>query len=229
MKLQYLYILSPLVMLACFSCIAQELKPSATPAPASSVQLINASSIPSITLDIIDFHKYENLPQGAKISGGHFPFTTWKLRAQQTDTSDEKAFIEKNIQKSPNTSSTAVIIGNFEWKFDEDGKKKNLQAAILNIDHELGLEDAPNSLTIINGLVDKILRVSINSDDFDELSPMSQKTYRRLPNILHPKAIIENEVIKIPIKFNNEIKGGIVAFYENDRKIKFVAMPQNPF
>ena len=229
MKIQFFYILTLMLGVAHFPCHSQEVTLSPTPPPASSVQFINAASVPNINLDIKDFHQYPKLTQGAKISGGHFPFTTWKLRAQQTDTSDEKAFIEKNLQKAPSTSSTVVIIGNFEWKIDKEGKKKDLQAAILNFDHELSSEDKPNSLTIVNGLVNKILRISINSSEFQELLPMSHKTYRGLPAKTEATGIAGSKEIKLPIKFNPSLDSGIIAFYEKNGSVEFVASPQSQF
>ena len=60
---------------------SQEAKPSPTPPPMSSVQFINATSVPNIKLAIKDFHEYPKLAQGAKISGGHFnpAVTAWAL------------------------------------------------------------------------------------------------------------------------------------------------------
>jgi hypothetical protein len=229
MKLQFFYLLPLIVFGANFACYSQEVKSSPTPPPASSVQFINATSVSNIKLDIKDFHQYPKLAQGAKISGGHFPFTTWKLRAQKADGSDEKAIVEKTFQKSPSTASTVVIIGNFEWKIEEEGKKKTLQAAILNFDHELGAEDKPNSLTIVNGLVDKILRVSINAAEFEELPPLSHKTYRGLPAKTETTGIVGSKEMKLPIKFNAALDSGIVAFYEKDGSVEFVASPQSRF
>jgi len=229
MKLQFFYLLPLIVFWANFACYSQEVKSSPTPPPASSVQFINATSVSNIKLDIKDFHQYPKLAQGAKISGGHFPFTTWKLRAQKADDSDEKAFVEKTFQKAPSTASTVVIIGNFEWKIENEGKKKTLQAAMLNFDHELGAEDKPNSLTIVNGLVDKILRVSINAAEFEELPPMSHKTYRGLPAKTETTGIVGSKEMKLPIKFNAALDSGIVAFYEKDGSVEFVASPQSRF
>jgi hypothetical protein len=220
----------PLIVLgANFACYSQEVKSSPTPPPASSVQFINAASVSNIKLDIKDFHQYPKLAQGAKISGGHFPFTTWKLRAQKADDSDEKAFVEKTFQKAPSTASTVVIIGNFEWKIEDEGKKKTLQAAMLNFDHELGVEDKPNSLTIVNGLVDKILRVSINAAEFEELPPLSHKTYRGLPAKTETTGIVGSKEMKLPIKFNAALDSGIIAFYEKNGSVEFVASPQSRF
>lgn len=229
MKIQFLFLVPLMLGVVQIPSHSQEAKPSPTPPPMSSVQFINATSISNIKLDIKDFHEYPKLAQGAKISGGHFPFTTWKLRAQKADGSDEKAIVEKTFQKSPSTASTVVIIGNFEWKIEEEGKKKTLQAAMLNFDHELGAEDKPNSLTIVNGLVDKILRVSINAAEFEELPPMSHKTYRGLPAKTETTGIVGSKEMKLPIKFNAALDSGIIAFYEKNGTVEFVASPQSRF
>jgi len=205
---------------------AQDSPPDSSP-PRSSVQFINAASVPNLNLEIKDFHRYEKLSPGAKIFGGHFDFTTWKLQASAGG--DETAFAEKTLNKSANTSSTVVVIGNFQWILDENGKKKNLQAAILNFDHELIGDEKPNSLTIVNGLVDKILRVSINEVEFQELPPMSHKIWHGLPEGTEAKALAGSQHIRLPVKFKGDIHAGIVAFYERDGAVRFAAMPQSPF
>ena len=193
------------------------------------MQFINATSVPNVDLDIKGFHKYEKIPQGTKISGGDFSFTSWKLRIQKSGTDDPKAFFEKELNKAPQTSSTVVLLGNFEWKRDASGKKQELQAAIVNFDHELAGDEKPNTLTIVNGLIQQILRVSINESEFLEISPMSQHIWHNLPETIAATAIIGSQQIRVPLKYNGSFQSGIVAFYEADGTIKFTAAPQLPF
>ena len=120
-------LLAAVIGLTIQSLHAQEPIPSPTPSR-SSVQFINATSVQFINLEIKDFHLYTKLKPGAKISGGHFDFTTWKLKA--TSEMDESAFVEKSLLKTPNTSSTVVLVGNFQWLLDENGKKLKLKHAI---------------------------------------------------------------------------------------------------
>jgi hypothetical protein len=193
------------------------------------VQFINATSVPSLDLDIKDFHKYEKIPQGTKISGGDFPFTSWKLRIQKSSADDPKAFFEKELNKAPNTSSTVVLLGNLEWKRDVRGKNQELQASILNFDHELADDEKPNSLTIVNGVIQQILRVSINASEFLEIAPMSHHTWYSLPESIEATAIIGSQQIRVPLKYNSSFQSGIVAFYEAHGTIKFTAAPRLPF
>lgn len=199
------------------------------PPPHSSVQFINATSVPSLDLDIKDFHKYEKIPQGTKISGGDFPFTSWKLRIQKSSADDPKAFFEKELNKAPNTASTVVLLGDFVWQRDPNGKKQELQAAILNFDHELADDEKPNTLTIVNGVIQQILRVSINASEFLEIAPMSHHTWYSLPETIETTAIIGSQQIRVPLKYNSSFQSGIVAFYEADGTIKFTAAPRLPF
>ena len=117
----------------------------------------------------------------------------------------------------------------YEFTNQENGKKKNLQAAILNFDHELTGDEKPNSLTIVNGLVDKILRVSINEAEFQELPPMSHKIWRGLPEGTEAKALAGSQNIRLPVKFKGDLHAGIVTFFECDGAVRFTAMPQMPF
>ena len=78
--------------------------------PHSSVQFINATSVPNLDLDIKGFHKYEKIPQGTKISGGDFPFTSWKLRIQKSGSTDPKAYFEKELNKASNSASTVGMV-----------------------------------------------------------------------------------------------------------------------
>ena len=176
-----------------------------------------------------DFHKYEKIPQGTKISGGDFPFTSWKLRIQKSSADDPKAFFEKELNKAPNTASTVVLLGNLEWKQDASRKKQELQAAIVNFDHELATDEKPNTLTIINGLIQQILRVSINESEFLEIAPMSHHIWHSLPETIEATALIGSQQIRVPLKYNGPFQSGIVAFYEADGSIKFTAAPQLPF
>jgi len=226
MKIFAHHFFAVVIGLASLTLSAQDSPSDSTP-PRSSVQFINAASVPSLDLEIKDFHRYEKLTPGAKIFGGHFDFTTWKLKASAG--MDETALVEKSLNKVANTASTVVVIGNFQWVLDENGKKKNLQAAILNFDHELVADEKPNSLTIVNGLVDKILRISINEAEFQELPPMSHKIWRGLPEGTEARALAGSKQIRLPVKFKGDLKAGIVAFYERDGAIRFAAMPQSPF
>ena len=201
----------------------------APPPPHSSVQFINATSVPSLDLDIKDFHKYEKIPQGTKISGGDFPFTSWKLRIQKSSADDPKAYFEKELNKAPNTASTVVLLGNLEWKQDAVRKKQELQASILNFDHELAGDEKPNTLTIVNGLIQQILRVSINASEFLEIAPMSHHTWSSLPETIETTALIGSQQIRVPLKYNGSFQSGIVAFYEAEGIFKFTAAPQLPF
>lgn len=197
--------------------------------PHSSVQFINATSVPNLDLDIKGFHKYEKIPQGTKISGGDFPFTSWKLRIQKNGSTDPKAYFEKELNKAPNTSSTVVLLGDFEWKRDASGKKQELQAAIVNFDHELAGDEKPNTLIIVNGLLQQILRVSISASEFLEIAPMSYHTWHGLPESIEATTLIGSQQIRVPLKYNGSFQSGIVAFYDADGTIKFTAAPQLPF
>ena len=199
------------------------------PPPHSSVQFINATSVPNLDLDIKGFHKYEKIPQGTKIAGGDFPFTSWKLRIQKSETDDPKAYFEKELHKSPNTASTVVLLGNLEWKQNANAKKQELQAAIINFDHELAADEKPNTLTIVNGLIQQILRVSINESEFLEIPPMSHHIWHGLPETIEATALIGSQQIRVPLKYNGSFQSGIVAFYEANGSIKFTAAPQLPF
>ena len=205
--------------------------PTSEPAPSShsSVQFINATSVPNLDLDIKGFHKYENIPQGTKISGGDFPFSSWKLRVQKSGSTDPKAYFEKDINKAPNTASTIVFLGNFEWERDTSSKKQELQADIVNFDHELAGDEKPNTLIIVNGLLQQILRVSINGSEFLEIAPMSHHIWHGLPETIEATSLIGSQQIRVPLKYNGSFQSGIVAFYEADGTIKFTAAPQLPF
>lgn len=221
-----LQLLAAMIGLTIQSLHSQESIPSPTPSR-SSVQFLNAASEKNINLEIKDFHLYTKLKPGAKISGGHFDFTTWKLKA--TSGMDESAFVEKSLLKAPNTSSTVVLVGNFQWLLDENGKKIKLQADILNFDHELANDKNPNSLTIVNGLADKIIRVSVNESEFKEIFPMSYKTWHGLPDVSEAKAINGTQTIRLPIKYKGDLNSGIVAFFEVNGEINYAAMPQTAF
>jgi hypothetical protein len=219
-------LLAAVIGLTIQSLHAQEPIPSPTPSR-SSVQFINATSVQFINLEIKDFHLYTKLKPGAKISGGHFDFTTWKLKA--TSEMDESAFVEKSLLKTPNTSSTVVLVGNFQWLLDENGKKLKLQADILNFDHELANDKNPNVLTIVNGITDKIIRVSVNESEFKEIYPMSHKTWYGLPDVSEAKAIHGKQTIRLPVKYKGDLNSGIVAFFELNGEINYAAMPQTSF
>jgi hypothetical protein len=219
-------LLAAVIGLTIQSLHAQEPIQSPTPSR-SSVQFLNAASAKDINLEIKDFHIYKNLTPGTKIHGGHFDFTTWKLKA--TSGVDESALVEKSFVKTPNTSSTVVLVGNFQWLLDENGKKLKLQADILNFDHELANDKNPNVLTIVNGITDKIIRVSINESEFKEVYPMSHKTWYGLPDVSEAKAIHGKQTIRLPVKYKGDLNAGIVAFFELNGEINYAAMPQTAF
>lgn len=212
--------------LAILTLNAQDSVPDSTQ-QRSSVQFINAASVPNLDLEIKDFRRYDKLPQGAKIFGGHFDFTTWKIKASAG--SDETAFTEKTLHKSANTASTVVVIGDFKWLLDENGQKKSLQAGILHFDHEFSSDDKPNSLTIVNGLVDRIIRVSINESEFHELPPMSHKIWKALPDGTEAKAVAGSQQIRLPVKFKGDMQAGIIAFFDREGEVCYAAMSQSPF
>ena len=219
-------LLAAFIGLTIQSLYSQEPTPSPIPSR-SSVQFINAASVPGLNLEIKNFHTYKNLKPGAKILGGHFDFTTWNLKA--TSGLDESAFVEKQIIKSPNTSSTIIFVGNFQWQVDESGEKLKFLGDILNIDHELANDKKPNSLTIVNGLADKIIRVSVNDTSFIDIFPMKHEVWHGLPDIIEAQALDRDKTIRLPVKFKGDIRSGIVAFFDLNGELEHVAIPQKEF
>ncbi|HEY5744777.1 MAG TPA: hypothetical protein VIU12_01765, partial [Chryseolinea sp.] len=195
------------------------------PAGESSVEMLNATSVPSISLAIAGLGEHPVFPQGAKIAGGAFPLTNWKLLARPKNATSELGEVESEFKAQPGSSSTAVIIGDFLVE-KEEGKKPKTRAAIVVLPGEFVSPDKPNRLILINGIPDKAIEINLDNGASDVVDSLAEKRWSGLPHSVSVAAKVEGVIMKVPIEFVDPTRSAVVAFYLKDGKPAFVASAQ---
>jgi len=191
------------------------------------MEIVNGSSIPAISLMIEGMGEHENVPQGARISGGAFPLTKWTLRARPRGSDDKRLVEEKTFQSKIGSSSTAVVIGDFVLAKENEGEKPELHASILYLSNEFRGQKKPNRLTIVNGIPEKRIEVAGDGISPKSIETMNLFEWNSLPVAIKPTVKVDGVSLKLPVEFLPPISAVVIVIYLQDGKPSFVAAPQS--
>jgi len=200
-------------------------QPSPPPPPASNVQFVNAVSVELVDLSVNGFRDYPGLVQASRISGGVFPMLDWSVKLKPSGPIGAKTEISTKFKLGNTSSSTIVLVGDFQLVKDSSGKEKP-RAAIVNISNDFKPREAPNRLCVVNGCPADTVTISVPGQTPQVIEPMEQYTWNSLPSSLTAVVNVKGKAISLPMEFVSPFTGVVVALFNRGVEPDYVLMPQ---
>jgi hypothetical protein len=200
----------------------------------ASVQIVNATSVPSIALKINGRVVYESFPQGLQSADA----STSILQAiyEAEDTASGRRGESAQITYQPNTNQSLVIFGDFSTdarhgvRRNADPsrkieKKENAPNVRFQVFSHVATEP-PVRLRIINGIPSKNLtfiygrrEIVVKSGDFAVLS--------RQPAIAHYLAKVDGEEISLLMRQEGRVRNAMIIFFLRNGRPAFMRAFEN--
>jgi hypothetical protein len=219
-----------LVVLVAFGSVAH----SEAVSGLASVQIVNATSVPSIALKINGRVVYENFPQG--LMSADAPTSILQAIYEAEDTASGRRAESAQITYEPNTNQSLVILGDFSTdarngvRRDSDAsrkieKKENAPNVLFQVFSHVATEP-PVRLRIINGIPSKSLtfvhgrrEIVVKSGDFAVLS--------RQPAIAQYLAKVEGEEISLLMRQEGWVRNAMIIFFLRNGRPAFMRAFEN--
>lgn len=218
-----------------FSGVIAAQEPSPTPPPSTSIQVVNATSVPSISLEVNGQLIFPDFPQG-KGSGNPF-VEELNYRYKATNKANgvsvnSQPIIFKNLE-----NQTLLLIGDFSDEAEEgtlpqpkppltlEGKstKSNPPSLIFRTYfHQAALEKPPLQIRIINGMPRKILKMQLpNSPNTLDLLPGEEKELVGQPPVHKYFFEVDGKMISVLMNQDSNPVNANIVFYLKDNEPAF--------
>lgn len=149
----------------------------------------------------------------------------WEIDAKPTSSTDSNQLLTSSFTLTERQSVTLVLIGDFSLVQDANGKE-SLRAAVLSVNNGGKSGQKPNRLTIVNGLPSSSVKIVIEEVGAREISPMTTQEWLELPAGIRASATANGQSLDLPIEFVPPVQNVVIALYERDGELDYVAMPQ---
>lgn len=203
--------------------------------PKTSVQIVNATSVPEISLMVDEQMYYPKFPQGLYTGDAPTP----KLKPKYTATDlFSKTKVEHQITYESDTQQSLIITGDFQLvaeeeelsedtpdkKSDEPELKPRVHFQVFSHDLENG--EQPLRYRFHNGLVDQ--RIIINDGETAQwVEPGKTLNFYGQPMIKTFTATINKEMQTVLIRQEGTPRNCTVIFYEKNGKPTFMRAFEN--
>jgi hypothetical protein len=204
--------------------------PTTTPPPSTSIQIVNATSVPSISLEVNGRMDYPEFPQGEFTADAPTQGLTYRYKA--TNKSDGAIVSAKPITYKNLENQTLLLLGDFS-KETEEGKippivnpanqeetgklfPPNLIFRVYS--HQEGASESPVRVRIINGMPRKMLRLKANaSSSQTDLFPGDEKKLSGQPLVQVYNFEVEGKEFPVLMRQDaNPLNANIVFFLRNN-------------
>lgn len=222
------------IFVACLAASAQS--PAPSPPPTTSVQIVNATSVPNIVLKINDKTVYPNFPTANYT--GDAPIKTLTAVYVAENKMGGEAAKSQSISYEPNTNQSLVIIGDFGTKAPpgtllqpdssplDPGKPFPPSVLFQVFSHAVERGDQPVRLRIINGMPGKRLKFTASQKSLEILPGFNEVITGQSP-IASYSAEIDGETLPVQLHQVSLIRNGLVVFYLKDGKPAFTRAFEN--
>jgi len=231
-SMRFIYLLTGyFVIQTCCQVLATDptASPTPTPPPTTSVQIVNATSVPSISLEVNDRLDYPDFPQGELTSDAPTEGLIYRYKA--TNKSDGIAVSPKPITYKNMENQTLLLIGDFSKGAEEGKMPQPVQEKILEeklkqnppnfiarvYSHQKSVSKPPVHLRVINGMPRKVLRFKLLNNAPIDLLPGDEKEFTGEPSVQLYSFEVEGRVI--PVLMNqdaNPMNVNIVFYLKNN-------------
>jgi hypothetical protein len=221
---------------------AQQPTPTAKiePAAKTSVQIVNATSVPSISLEVNGRLNYPDFPQG-KFTANE-PIQGLAFNYKIVNKANGSAIYPDAIKYNNRENHTLLLIGDFSMVEEGDGmtqliekdqesevsKKMVPNLGMRVYSHQQDLLKKPICVRIINGMPGKMLRfrspvtnsdVILNSGDEIQLEGQ--------PNVQIYHFLVDATPFKVPINQDENPINANIIFYLENKHAKFMRFYQS--
>jgi len=184
----------------------------------SSVQFVNATSVPSLELEVNGRVWHRKMPPARATSPGKFPFHVWKIQAGP---SDAKTRLHVTPEISRGGSYVIVFVGDFEpVKEDEPNsifKNSPKRAAAITLDNKLGASERMNRVRLVNADAEETIVATVDNQAPQHILPLQTITFSDIPAAANVKVTASSQTLDIPLLILPPSKGVTIAIF-NDGK-----------
>ena len=200
----------------------------------ASVQIINATSVPVLSLKVNDTLAYDAFPQGKRSADAPVPLLEAAYEAEDKQ-SGSKAKSEK-ITYQPGAYSSLVILGDFSTispsgTLRQPGSSLTIEAGkyppnVLFQVYPHTSSKSPVRLRIINGIPGKRLTF-VNGNNELALNPGDCAVLESQPATAQYTAHVNGESIPLLMRQEGLIRNAVIVFFLKDGKPTFMRAFEN--
>jgi hypothetical protein len=193
-----------------------------TPVPKTSVQIVNATSVPRIGLRVNGDEKYPDFPQGLYTADA--PIPVLKAKYVATEKSSGRS-AERDWSFEPNRNQSLVILGDFSVdqppdklpqvqapppKPDGTPYPPNVQMRVYS--HE---EHPENGIKyrIINGMPRKVMKLSLQGKFLAELQPGDEFSLTQQAPLVDYSVEVDSKVIAVRMRQEGLVRNAMIIFF----------------
>lgn len=206
-------------------------QPKLTPLPSTSIQIVNATSVPSISLEVNGRLDYPDFPQGEYTGNAFTQGLAYRYKGiNKADgvSADPKVITFKNLD-----NQTLLLIGDFSVETEEGAMPQpnqlhnayespsasNPPNLIFRVySHQEGLKKPPLQIRIINGMPRKILKLKLpNSATTLDFLPGEEKELVGQPPVQRYDFEVDGKHMPvIMLQDENPVNANIVFYLKNN-------------
>jgi hypothetical protein len=205
-----------------------------TPPPSTSVQIINATSVPAIALDINDSLAYEDFPQGLETADS--PAGALRATYEAEDKATGLRARSPAIIYEPDTNQSLVILGDFSTDTPPGmlrhpgraliGENKRHPPNVLFQVFPHTAAEAPLRLRIINGMPGKNLTFVAGREEL-VISPGESAALTSQPAVAQYLAIVDGEKTTLLMRQEGLVRNAMIIFFLKSGKPAFMRAFEN--
>jgi hypothetical protein len=199
-----------------------------SPPGTASVQIVNATSVPAISLKINDSLVYGTFPQGKKSADAPVPVLEAVYEAEDKRTGS-RARSEK-ITYEPGAYQSLVILGDFSTPAPApSGNPAGENAPVANVGFQVFSHEAtkpPVRLRIINGMPSKTLKFAGGAVEL-VIKAGDHAVLENQPAIAQYAATVDGASIPVLMRQEGLIRNALIVFYVKEGKPVFMRAFEN--
>jgi hypothetical protein len=200
----------------------------------SSVQIVNATSVPVIALRINDRLAYESFPQGLKSADS--PTSALKATYEAEDKQTGRLARSAEINYKPGTNQSLIILGDFstdppagmigrpDHALVGNGEQYPPRVFFQVFSH--AAREAPVRVRIINGMPGKSLRFVAGREEI-VVEPGNSAILTGQPAFAHYQAKTEGEEISVVMRQEGLVRNAMIIFFLKDGRPAFMRAFEN--
>lgn len=203
------------------------------PPPATArVQIVNATCVPAIALQVNGTDTYPVFPQGQQTADG--PTDSIQSKYQATDLASGEICASKTFHHSTKTGQTVVILGDFTTPSQpaqqtarrSSSANDTRNATFLHLSHASA--GKPIRLRVINGIPERTLVFSDAEGNPWSVPPLQMRTLSGQPATYEYAFTMDGHKIPVFIRQDTTPRNAMIIFFLKEGKPAFMRVFENP-
>ena len=200
----------------------------------TSVQIVNATSVPAIALRINDRLAYESFPQGLKSADS--PTSTLKATYEAEDKQTGRFAKSAEINYKPGTNQSLVILGDFSTEPPAGTLRRPGRALVGNGEQHPpsilfqvfshAAKEAPVRVRIINGMPGKSLTFVAGKEEI-VVEPGNSAVLDGQPTFAHYRAKADGGEISVLMRQEGLVRNAMIIFFLKNGRPAFMRAFEN--